>query len=80
MAKRDAPPKSADEMEIPATLMLKVGPERFDVVEGVVRGSFIPTKVLEKRVSLVVGRGTARKALHRQHTQAAARLGLTVES
>ena len=79
MAKPNRVP-SPEEVEIPCTRMVRVGPERFDVVTGVVRGVFTEAKVLEKSVSLVVGRGTARKSLEIQHRKNAAALGLSVEN
>ena len=79
MAKPNRPP-SPEETEIPCTLMRKVGPERFDVVVGTVRGVFVETKVLERNVSLMVGRGTARKSLEIQGRKNAAALGLSVEN
>ncbi|MEY4955767.1 MAG: hypothetical protein RL409_24, partial [Gemmatimonadota bacterium] len=42
--------------EVSVTLMRKVGPERFEVVTGVVRGTISDVKVIEKSVSLMVGR------------------------
>ncbi len=78
MAKPSYPQRSA-ETEIPCTIMRKVGPEKFDIVVGVVRGTFVETKALDRNVSLVVGRGTARKSLAEQHRRLSAALGLTVE-
>lgn len=77
MAKSSYAPKT--EIETPVTLMRSVGPERFEVVSGVVRGVFIEKKQLEKSVSLAVGRGTARRSLTEQHRHSAAVLGLDVE-
>lgn len=75
------PPKSApEETEIPHTMMRKVGPERFDVISGVIRGVFVEAKALDRNVSLVVARGTARKSLEAQHRTRSAALGLAVES
>ncbi len=79
MAKPAARPP-VDEAEVLCTFMRRVGPERFDVVTGVVRGEVKDVKVLEKGVSLVVGRGTARKSLTLQYRKAAAALGLSVDS
>ncbi len=79
MAKQPSKP-SPEETEIPVTLMRKVGPERFDVVVGVVRGVFTESKALDRNVSLVVARGTARKSLDAQHRTRSAALGLSVES
>lgn len=74
-----AKPTPKPPIETPVVLMRKIGPERFDVVEGVVVGDFRQTKILESNVSLVVGRGTARRALDIQHRKNAATLGLSVD-
>jgi len=72
------PPKVL--IETPVVLMRKVSPEHFEVLEGVVTGELSQVKILEHKVSLVVGRGTARKALAAAHRKASAVLGLTVDS
>ncbi len=79
MAKFASAPKS-DDVEVQVTLMRRVAPERFEVVVGTVKGPVVVTKTLEKAVSLMVGRGTARTSLRKQHDAAAAKLGLAVES
>lgn len=73
-------PDAPAPVEAQVTLMRKVGPERFEVVTGVVRGHFEQAKVLERSVGLMVGRLTARKSLAVQHRAASAALGLEVES
>ncbi len=75
MAKSLFKPPSA-EVETTVTLMRKVAPERFEVVTGTIKGALANVKVLEANVSLVVGRGTARKAIEKQKSQALASLGL----
>ena len=80
MAKHDRRSDKPDTHEAEVTLMRKVGPERFEVVTGVVRGEFVPKKQLERSVSLMVGRMTARKSLAVQHRAASAALGLEVPS
>lgn len=71
-------PEAVDEVEV--TLMRKVAPERFDVVAGTLRGEVKVTKVLERNVSLVVARGTARKSIDTQSANQKAKLGLAIES
>ena len=66
--------------EIEVTLMRTVAPERFDVVSGVIRGALEVTKVLERNVTLVVARGTARAAIDKQSVATKARLGLETPS
>ena len=61
-------------------MMRKVAPERFEVVTAVVRGPMAITKVLEKSVSLVVGREVAQKSIDKQRNAHVAKLGLTVVS
>ncbi len=65
------------DVETTVTLMRKVAPERFEVVTGVVKGPLSNLKVLESNVSLVVGRGTARKAIEKQKALALSVLGLS---
>ena len=79
MAKLFPKPVSA-EAEAPVVLMRKVAPERFEIVTGYVRGTFVEVKTLDRNVSLTVGRGTARKALAELHRKLSAALGLSVES
>ncbi len=79
MAKPPVKPTTPD-TETEVTLMRKVAPERFEVVTATLKGSLSGLKVLEKNVSLTVGRLTARKAIQRQAQQQAAKLGITVES
>lgn len=66
--------------EVAVTFMRRVGPERFDVVEGVVRGTLEVTKVLDKSVSLMVARGTARKSIDKQTERVKASLGMEAKS
>lgn len=73
MAKQKTEAKM-DEAEV--VVMVKVAPERFDVLSGVIRGSFDPKKTLERSVSLVVARGTARAAIDRQSAAHKAKLGI----
>ncbi len=79
-----ASPKSPEpkpsEVESPVVLMRKVGPEHFEVLTATLRGALVDVKVLEKRVSLVVGRGTARRALAEQHRKNSESLGLKVDA
>ncbi len=75
---RPKPEGKLDEVEV--TIMRKVAPERFDVVVGVLRGKVEATKTLEKGVSLVVARGTARKSIDKQTRETMANLGLEVGS
>ena len=70
--------EAVDEVEV--TLVRKVGPERFDVVVGTIKGPLKLTKVLERNVTLVVARGTARSSIDRQSTAVKAGIGLAVES
>ncbi len=78
-----ASPKSPEpkpsEVESPVVLMRRIGPGRFEVATATLRGALVNVKVLEKDVSIVVGRGTARKALAEQHRKNSADLGLTAE-
>lgn len=62
------------------TVMRRLAPGRFEVVTGTVRGPLLNPKVLEVDVSLVVGRGTARKAIEKQKAAALAALGLSSDS
>jgi len=74
------PKPVASDSEAPVVLMRKVGPERFEIVTGFVRGALVVERVLETSVSLQVGRGTARKALAELHRRNSAALGLTADS
>jgi hypothetical protein len=67
-----APKRTSAEIETPVIQMRHVGPQRFDVVVGFVRGVFVETKRLETNVSMVVATGTATKALNEQHEKAKA--------
>jgi len=73
-------PVPANEVETPVVLMRKVGPERFEVVTGTVKGELLNLKVLEKSVSLVVGRATARKAIDLQKAKSLMALGLSSDN
>ena len=77
-----AKPKNSESKpeEVEVVFMRKVAPERFDVVAGVVRGSLEVTKVLEKSVSLMVARGTARLAIDKQTERVKASLGMEAKS
>ncbi len=77
---RTATRPATEEIEIPFTAMRKVAPERFEVVTGVVRGVVSDLKMLERNVSITVGRLTAQKSMKAQHAAAVAKLGLEVES
>ncbi len=79
MARLDRKP-AAEETETEITLLRKVAPERFEVVTAVIRGPVVVTKVLEKSVSLMVGRDTARRSLRRQHESALRVLGMHVDA
>jgi hypothetical protein len=61
------PKPVAAETEVPVVVMRRVGPERFEVVEGFVRGVFTETKRLESMVSMVVATDTACRALRKKH-------------
>ncbi len=74
------PPRPSNEVETTVVVMRRVAPERFDVFTGVVRGPVSEAKQLERGVSLMVGRGAAKKALAAAHRTNAAALGITVES
>lgn len=74
-----AKPAPKPDAETEVTLMRKVAPERFEVVTATLRGQLSDVKVLEKSVSLVVGRLTARKAIAKQSRSATAALGIPVE-
>jgi len=76
MAKRPEPKLEAIEV----TLVRKVGPERFDVLAGVITGPFEVTKVLDKNVTINVARTTAWKSMDRQNETARAGLCLPVKS
>lgn len=80
LALRNLPSLKSDEVEIPFTAMRRLSPEHFEVVTGLVRGTVTDLKVLEKDVSLVVGRLTAQKSMKAQHEAAVKRLGLAGES
>ncbi len=67
-----------DEAEV--TLLRKVAPERFDVVVGTIRGTLEVSKVLERNVSLMVARGTARSSIDRQASKVKAALGIAVDA
>lgn len=75
-----AKPKPEKFEELEVVMMKKVAPERFDVVSGVIRGPLEVKKTLEKGVSLVVARGTARAAIDRQAANRKANLGLEVSA
>jgi|GEM_PF-3723104 len=68
------------DVETTITLMRRVGPERFEVVTGTVKGQLSNVRVLETSVSLVVGRGTARKAIERQRANSLSALGLSADN
>ncbi len=70
----------SDEVEVVVTAMRKIGPERFDVVTGVLRGPLEEVKVLEKNVTLMVGRMTARASIDRQANSRKAALGISADS
>ena len=73
---RMAKPKPQAEVEAQVVLMRKIAPERFEVLTGTLRGSLSDVKVLERNVSITVGRGTARKALDEQKRKESAAFGL----
>lgn len=77
---RPAAKQEAEELEVEITVMRKVAPERFEVFVASVTGSLTVKKVLEKSVSLVVGREAAQKSMRKQHDSHVAKLGLTVIS
>ncbi len=68
--------KKTDDVEASVVLMRRIGPERFEVVTGTVKGPLLNPKVLEPNVSLMVGRETARSAVDKQKSQAMRMLGL----
>ncbi len=85
MAKPTQHPKFTPEENLPAesvtvTVMRRVAPERFEVLTGVVTGPLSEVKVLERSVSLMVGRQTASKHLRKQLEASLAKLGLPVGS
>lgn len=76
IGKLRAPP----DVETTVTLMRRIAPERFEVVTGTIKGPLGDVKVLEKSVSLSVGRGTARKAIEKQKSAALQSLGLSADN
>lgn len=70
--------KKSEDVEVEVTLMRRVGPERFEVITAVVKGQLSGVKVLERNVSIVVGRLTAQRAMRAQTDKAIAKLGLSV--
>jgi hypothetical protein len=61
-------PKSSpasSEVETPVVVMRRVGPERFEVVTGFVKGPLLNPKVRDSGVSMTVAVGTARTHLHK---------------
>lgn len=70
----------SDDVEVTVTAMRKIGPERFDVVTGTLRGTLEDVKVLEKNVTLMVGRLTARAAIDRQANARKAALGIAADN
>ena len=81
--KPTAPPRPvaiAPTVEVLTTVRRRIGPGQFEVVAGVVRGVFVPAKLLERSVSLAVSRLSAEKSLEEQHRKTLAALRLSVES
>lgn len=74
------PPRFEALDEVEVTLVRRVGKERFDVVVGTIKGPLKLTKQLERGVTLVVARGTARASIDRQSAAQKAGLGLAGES
>ena len=79
MAKNPAKPRTpvpAGSIETQVVLMRRLSSERFEVVTGTLVGELRDVKVLEKNVSLAVGRGTARKHLAQLHDRQSLAFGL----
>lgn len=71
-------PKSI-EIEVPFTVMRKIGNEKYEVVVGTIKGVPSITKTLEHNVSLVVGRESAAKAMRKQVDVALRAIGTTID-
>ncbi len=71
-------PKS-NEVEVPFTVMRKIGPERYEVVSGVVKGVPSDIKTLERNVSLVVGRETTARSMRKQANAALITIGASID-
>ena len=69
MAPKPPLPKPPAELETTVVLMRRIGPERFEVVEGVIRGEFRKTRQIENSVSMMVATESARRELRKIHTK-----------
>lgn len=63
------PPKLPVEVETTVVLMRRLGPERFEVVEGTIRGVFRKTRQVENSVSMVVATESARREMRKTHAK-----------